>query len=272
MADVSASGASADSLRPENIAPYLKQARRLRWLEETDSTNNEARRAAQAGDPGGVVFLAERQTAGKGRLGRSWESHDGQEVQMSFLLRPRIAPRDMSGASFAAGIGIAEGIRSLGVPAMLKWPNDVVVGPRKVCGILVESAILDADSVGYVVVGTGINVNQESFRAELADRATSLRMEKGEVLSRPMVAAVLMESVLAWMERFFEGGMDAVMDAYRRLSCVLGRQITVETEEGPVVGRCVGFGHDGRIEVDCGGTARWFSANDVSVRRAAGYA
>ena len=132
--------ASPDVLTPEEIRCGLHTraiGKNIVALQEVDSTNEEAKRQAQCGAPDGSVFLAERQTGGKGRLGRTWESPAGTGIWFSVLLRPSLVPSEISSITLLAGIAVCRGIRSVtGCAAKLKWPNDVVIGSRKVCGIL----------------------------------------------------------------------------------------------------------------------------------------
>lgn len=254
-------------LRPEYLAPYLEQAVTIEWLPSVDSTNEEAKRAALAGKSAPRVFLAEVQTAGKGRLGRVWEGGHNQSVQMSLLYRPERIKDASAGLSFAAALGVCRAVvKTCGLEPKIKWPNDVVLGTRKICGILIETALC-GERMQYAVAGTGVNVSQESFDGELSERATSLSMASGYPVDRAQVAAEMVNECIRCTEQFMVGGLDALMDEYRARSVVLGRDVSVVIETGNVHGKCTGFGRAGQIEVRTpDGRTLEFMANDVSVR------
>ena len=170
-------------------------------LEETDSTNEPASWGA-AGAPDGTLCLAERQTGGKGRLGRSWSSPPGAGVWMSLLLRPQLAPQEATLLTLIAGLSVCRAIRRLtGCGAMIKWPNDIVIGRKKVCGILTELAA-DMEQIHYVVVGIDVNANLSEFEGELKKKATSLLLETGEKIDRAALIRAVLEEFEACYDRF----------------------------------------------------------------------
>ena len=217
-----------DLLTPEEVAYGLRAkvlGSRIVSLAEVDSTNEEAKRRAQQGAPDGSVFIAERQTGGKGRLGRRWESPEGTGVWFSVLLRPGLVPSEISSITLLAGIAVCRAIRALtGCPAVIKWPNDVVIGSRKVCGILTEMTA-EVDRVEYVVLGIGINANMESFPEELAEKATSLRREAG----KPFPRAAILRTVLGELEPLLNsaksGGLSSILEEYKALCVSLNRRV-----------------------------------------------
>lgn len=251
----------------EQVAARLGGRAAVFWAGVTGSTNDEARSAGAGGAPAPAVYGAERQRRGRGRLKRSWTSGGAEAVEMSFLLRPRVDPASLAGVSFAVALGICEGVRaSCGVEARIKWPNDVVVGGRKICGILCESSLMGS-GVGFVVAGCGINVNQRAFPT--LPGAASLRQLTGRPQPRAAVAAACAEGVLSWVARFSAGGLGAIMDAYRSRSAVLGREVEIVEADGTrLTGRCTGFAPDGAIAVELGPDRRLFHASDVSLRGA----
>lgn len=252
-------------LRPASIRPFLDKEIELRWKECTGTTNDDAKSAAREG-LGEAVFLAEQQVNAKGRAGRHWISGRGEAVELSLLLRPRMAAADAAGLSLAAGLAAADTIQdTTALVPQVKWPNDVLVGGKKICGILCEAAV-DSDSLVYAVVGIGVNVNQKSFDGQIAHTATSLAIEGGKALDRAFFAATLISRVCTRVEQLAEGGLPAIMPDYERTSSLLDAEVDVFTKEGTVTGTCVGFGHHGELMVETSGGLQVFLANDVSVR------
>lgn len=250
----------------DQVARRLVADARVFWTGETGSTNSDARTAALAGQEAVAVFGAEKQSSGRGRLGRRWSSSPSQAVEMSFLFRPRIAGRILAGFNFAAALGICAGLEAYGVRPEVKWPNDVLVDGTKICGILSEACLIGGDA-SFVVTGTGINVNQTQFPPELGG-ATSLRILTGRPKARAGVAASCIDGVIAATERFVHHGFAGIMDEYRSRSAVLGQQVAVLGRQGALAGRCVDFDEDGAIVVEIGGERRRFHAGDVSLRGA----
>ncbi len=141
-------------------------------FEETDSTNNRAKNGGEMGEEHGTLYVADRQTAGKGRRGRVWESPAGTSIYMTILLRPGLRPEKAPQMTLLMGIAVAEGIREVtGAKCKIKWPNDIVLNGKKICGILTEMSA-EFTYINYVVIGAGINVNQEEFSDEIRDSAT----------------------------------------------------------------------------------------------------
>ena len=190
----------SDVISPEEITAALDTGfigRSVFCLEETDSTNSECKRHSDY--PDGTVFTAEIQTGGRGRRGKEWSSPKGVGAWFSVLLKPDMRPEDVSKITLIAGLAVC---RAIGCGAMIKYPNDIVIGSRKVCGILTELSA-EIDAVNYIVCGIGINVNTPSFDGELQERATSLFIETGKRHSRArVIAAVLM----AWWVWFIVTG------------------------------------------------------------------
>ncbi len=194
-----------DLLLPETLAPLLRGtlfAERIRHFFKIGSTNVAAMQAANAGEAEGAVFIAEEQTAGRGRGDHTWHSARSAGIYCSVVLRPSLAPADVLVLSLAAGLAVRSAVESLlaahpparPVNIDLRWPNDALANGRKFVGILTELAA-EATRVRHVVVGIGINVNHKSFPADLRDTATSLRLESGREWSRVELAAALLKSL-----------------------------------------------------------------------------
>jgi BirA family transcriptional regulator, biotin operon repressor / biotin---[acetyl-CoA-carboxylase] ligase len=170
-------------------------AGKLHFLPVTDSTNIDAVLATREGAPHGSVYLADEQRAGRGRGDHAWHSAAGDGLYVSVLLRPRIPAARLSLLPFSAGLAAAAAIQAAsGLKADLRWPNDVLIGPRKVCGILVE-AMSESGAIVAAVVGIGINVHQRSFDPALSTPATSLDLEAGRGIPRQHVLVSLLESL-----------------------------------------------------------------------------
>lgn len=188
-----------DLLLPEILAPILRGtifSDHIHHFYKISSTSTEAMAAAAAGSPEGSLFLAEEQTAGRGRGAHSWESSRSAGIYCSLILRPNLSPSDALALSLASALAVSNAIHQLDprVNLDLKWPNDLLVGTKKVCGILVEMNA-EATRVRYMVVGIGINVNQAGFSKELQEDATSLRLETGKPWSRVELTAALLKSL-----------------------------------------------------------------------------
>ena len=157
----------------ESLVQTKWAGRQVICYQETDSTNIRAKEAGERGECHGTLFVAEQQAAGKGRRGRSWESPAGVSVYMTILLYPEMPPVKAPRLTPLMAIAVAKGIRRVtGLKCMIKWPNDVIVGGKKICGILTEMSA-EIGFINYLVIGVGINVNQDSFPEEIQDKATS---------------------------------------------------------------------------------------------------
>ncbi|MBI2912784.1 MAG: biotin--[acetyl-CoA-carboxylase] ligase [Chloroflexi bacterium] len=207
--------------------------RRLTCLPSATSTQDEARAQADAGAPEGTAVLAEEQTAGRGRLGRSWASPAGTNLYLTIVLRPTV--ERLRSLSIVAPLAVAEAVEeTTGLSPGIKWPNDVLIRGRKLAGILIENE-LAGRSVRYSLVGIGLNVNLDVARVpEIAGIATSLRRELGREVSRGDVLAALLNRFEALYLQAPEG--PAVLDAWRSRLETLGRQVRAtfgrQVEEG----------------------------------------
>lgn len=201
-------------------------------LRETASTNDDARRAAAEGAPHGAVFVADAQTAGRGRLGRAWHSPPGDNLYVSILLRPSALARDMALLPLAAGLAIAEAVDEVtDVGATIKWPNDVLAGGRKLAGVLVEGA-LRGDRFQHVVVGVGVNVRGARPPDEVADLATTLYAATGRAPSRRAVLSRLLARFESHFNALELGRTDAIIAAVHARCVTLGRRVRVGVDEG----------------------------------------
>jgi len=211
--------AMPDLLLPEILAPMLPGnvlGAHIHHYFSIGSTNTEAMNAAAAGEAEGTVFLAEEQTAGRGRGGHTWDSGPSVGIYCSMILRPQLSPADALLLSLMAGISVAEAVgKTTGMHPDLRWPNDVLLNGKKFCGILTEMNA-EATRVRYVVVGIGINVNHALFPAELESIATSLRLESGRDWSRVELTAALLKSLDAAYRTLVETGLQGRSQIFRK--------------------------------------------------------
>ncbi|MGN0158285.1 MAG: biotin--[acetyl-CoA-carboxylase] ligase [Brotaphodocola sp.] len=247
--------------------------RTLVFLDEIDSTNNEAKRQAEQGAPQGTLVAAERQTAGKGRRGRSWESPKGSGIWMSLLLRPEFEPYHASMLTLVAAMAVEEAIRTLtGLETGIKWPNDIVINGRKVCGILTEMST-DVESIQYVVVGIGINANMAEFPEEICGTATSLKIAGGKEINRAELVAEVMWSWEKYYEIFLKTlDFSALKEDYNKRLVNTGREVRVLAPKGEYTGISRGINDTGELLVQMSdGEVREVMSGEVSVRGIYGY-
>ncbi len=232
-----------------------------------DSTNEEAKRQALRGAPSGSLFVAEQQTGGKGRLGRSFVSPAGVGVWFSVLLRPGVLPLRVAATTLLAGAAVCGAIRAQTCcPAMIKWPNDIVIGSKKVCGILTEMSA-EMERVEFVVVGIGINVNNTAFPENLRNKATSLKLETGA----PVRRVALMQEILRRLEKLLKENAvsftPAFLKEYKAVCVTLGREVRFEREGALVSAVAEDITPEGELAVRLpDGTAETVFSGEVSVQ------
>lgn len=198
------------------------------FYEETDTTNNRARELALEGAPEGTLVVAEKQTAGRGRRGKVWESPLGTGIWMSLVLRPQIMPAEASVLTLLCGLATAEAIEvETGLSVGIKWPNDILINGKKAVGILTEMDC-EMSQVHFVIPGIGINVNTASFPPEIADIATSLYLECGKTVSRRRLVHKVLERLEEHYETFLRtGSFTAMLEDYRKHCITLGKEVHV---------------------------------------------
>lgn len=202
--------------------------RRVVHLNTTNSTNTVARQMAEEGVEEGTVVIAEMQTRGKGRLGRKWITKPGG-VWMSVILKPGIDPAHAASITLLAAVSVTKALREAGAEAVIKWPNDVLVSGKKICGILTEMSA-ETDAVSFIVLGIGVNVNNDSP----LETATTLKAELGHEVSRVKFVQGLLESLEEDYLTFKEQGFTPILWSWRRYSDTLGRPVEV-TYQGEVI-------------------------------------
>ena len=238
----------------------------VHFARETDSTNLWIKRLAKEGAPEGTLALAEFQSAGRGRLGRSWEVPEGTSVMMSILLRPKFEPQYAPTLTLVMGMAVAKAVKNLGFDVSIKWPNDVVVSHKKICGILTEMGVRDG-KIDYAVIGVGINVNIKEFPEEMADKATSLYLESGKEFDRSQIPGLVMEAFEEYYEKFAATcDLSGLKEEYESILANYDQPVRVLAKE-PYEGVARGITDGGELLVEkTDGTIVAVSAGEVSVR------
>ncbi|MGQ0805442.1 MAG: biotin--[acetyl-CoA-carboxylase] ligase [Actinomycetota bacterium] len=218
----------------------------IRRFDSLDSTNRYLLDEARSGAPEGVVAVADYQTAGRGRRGRSWVAPPGASLLVSVLLRPSLAPDRTQLVSIAAGLAMADAVeRVAGFAPALKWPNDLLADDKKLAGLLAEA---DGDAV---VVGVGVNVEWHDFPLEVADTATACNLVAGRAVERDAILDAFLDGVAMRREN-----LERVLPEYRNRLATLGRRVRVETGTGALTGTAVDVGETGELLLDRDGDSR----------------
>jgi BirA family transcriptional regulator, biotin operon repressor / biotin---[acetyl-CoA-carboxylase] ligase len=259
-----------DRLTGLELGPLLSTAelgRVVHAFEEVDSTNDVARKLAEDGAGNGELIIAEAQREGRGRRGRRWLSPPGSNLTFSIVLRPQLPPSRAPELTLTAAVALTEVLRDAGFDARIKWPNDLLVRGRKVAGILTELSA-DAERIHYAILGVGLNVNLQKgeLPPEVAELATSLRIERGEPVPRVFLLAALLTALETWIERLQQEGFAAIRTRWLELSATLGKRVRVELGKRPLEGEATDLDADGALLVrdDAGKTHR-VVAGDVEL-------
>ena len=245
---------TTDSLTPGEIKAGLKTGvigKNIQYFKETESTNIIAREIANSVEEGTVV-IAESQTQGRGRLGRKWLSPEGG-IWLSIILKPRIQPLYASRITLLAGVTVAKTIRSLGLPAKIKWPNDVLINGKKVCGILTEIEA-EIDIIDYCVVGIGIdaNVDTESFPEDFRESSTSLKKELGNSINRIEFVQKLLLEFEALYLKFQHDEFSSILEEWRDMSATIGEWVKITTQTRTIYGEAIGVDNEGALILETG--------------------
>lgn len=260
------SGSEIASLLPENSL-----FKNIHYKQEVTSTNDVAKLLAEQGAQSGTVVLAHNQSQGKGRRGRSWVSEPGNNLTMSFILRPDILPEKASMLTLVAAMAVADAVKEFGAQAGIKWPNDIVVDGKKICGILTEMSS-QMTSINYVVIGIGINVHQTTFDLEVAKVATSLDLILNTKVSRSHLAAKVLSHFEYYYNQFLEAGdLSLVKDSYNQMLVSKGKEVRIIREQETKTGLSGGIDKDGALEVEIQGQKEKIIFGEVSVRGIEGY-
>lgn len=262
---------------PDILAPSLLRqelgdnpiGRRIVHYFQTDSTNSEAMKLAAEGADHGTVVVAEEQSAGRGRLGRTWFSEKSSGIYTSIILRPPLAPAAAPVLTLMAGLAAQKAISSVtGLEVDIRWPNDLLVNGKKVCGILTEMNA-EVDRLHFVVLGIGINVNHSLMPPELEDIASSLRIEARRVISRVHVLAAVLRELERHYQLLLKSGSAAISERWEAASTFAhGRRVNVVTAAGKVPATTVGVDPSGalRVEYDDGRRESLIAGEVVEVK------
>ena len=243
------------------------------YYEVLDSTNLRAKLDAEKGAPQGTLVVADMQTAGRGRRGRSWSSPAGTNAYFTLILKPDFEPDKASMLTLVMAMAVAEGIReACGLEALIKWPNDIVVGGKKVCGMLTELSV-QQEYIQHVVVGAGVNVGIQEFPPEIADTAACLEEECGRRVPRAQLIVHIMKAFEKYYEKFMETlDFSVLKEAYDNRLVNCGREVCVLDPKGEYTGISRGINSVGELLVELpDGSERTVYAGEVSVRGIYGY-
>ncbi|TFY85291.1 bifunctional biotin--[acetyl-CoA-carboxylase] ligase/biotin operon repressor BirA [Pseudomonas kairouanensis] len=230
-----------------------------------DSTNAEALRLVDAGHIAPFLVLAEQQTAGRGRRGRKWVSPFAQNVYYSLVLRVEGGVRQLEGLSLVVGLAVMQTLRESGVQgAALKWPNDVLVGDKKVAGILLE-LVGDPADICHVVIGVGINVNMQKAE-EVDQRWTSVRLEAGASVDRNHLVARLSVQLQGYLARHKESGFSALQAEWEQSHLWQGRAVSLIAGASQIDGEVLGVDHQGALRLSVEGVEKIYSGGELSLR------
>lgn len=238
-------------LLPDEIGHDLKTKllgkKEIFYYELVDSTNNKAKEIASSGAPEGCIVVAEQQSSGRGRKGRSWFSADKEGVCLSLILRPVIPPSEVSQITLMTAVAITEALLSLtDLDLKIKWPNDILIKGKKLAGILTEMS-MELDAIDYVIVGIGLNVNSpiESLDPEVKDIATSLFIETGISFSRTEIIKAFLLSFENLYLEVQENGFASIIKRWKELSDIIGKNVTVDVIGKKIKGVVKNIGDDG---------------------------
>ena len=248
-------------------------AKEVLYLDTIDSTNIKAQELAEIGYPSGTLVVADKQESGKGRRGRSWVSPSGTGIFMTLMIKPDINPNNASMLTLVAALAVAKAITSVtGEEALIKWPNDIVVNGKKVCGILTEMNA-QFDYINHIVVGIGINVHNESFPEEISQMASSLMIEAG---GKRFHRAQIIAETMSYFEQYYDTflktqDLSALVREYDELLVNRNKSVRVLDPKEPFDGKAMGITPKGELIVDTWESRKLVSSGEVSVRGIYGY-
>jgi len=241
-----------DTLTPGEIKAGLKTkviGKDIKYFKETESTNIIAREIASSVGEGTIV-IAESQTAGRGRMGRKWISPEGG-IWLSIILKPRMEPVYAPRITLMAGVSVAKTMQGFGLPAKIKWPNDILINGKKVCGILTEIGA-EVDIIDYLVVGIGIdaNVDTGTFPEEFRDNSTSLEKEMGHKINRVEFVQKLLEEFDALYTEFQKDEFPHILEEWRNMSATIGQWVKITAQARTIYGEAIGVDNEGALIVE----------------------
>lgn len=267
---------SPDILTLEEVEEYMNTnfiGRNIHYFNSLSSTNTKAKEIAiQAKE--GTIIVAEEQIRGKGRLGRSWTSPKGKGIWMSIILKPKVDPAKVAKITLIGAAAVNQGLKDIGIKSYIKWPNDIIIDGKKVCGILTEMSC-ELNMINYVIMGIGINVNlgREDFDDELIDKATSLKEVVGEEIDRKKLLAYVLNHFEELYIPFKESGdISKTIQVCRRESILIGKEVRIINGDTEKSGKVLGIDNEGQLIVEHGdGSIEELFSGEVSIRGMEGY-
>lgn len=260
-----------DILSYEEIKEYLKtdfMGRSIYYFNSIDSTNKKAKEVAQD-EQEGTVIIAEEQTAGKGRMGRSWVSPKGKGIWMSLILKPTMEPMKVPKLTLIGAAAVYKALENMGIKAQIKWPNDVLIDGKKICGILTEMSG-ELNMVNYVIMGIGINVNldEKDIPDQLKDKATSLKISTGKEINRKeLTANILNEFEKLYISFKEKDQMNEVLKICRENSILLGEEVKIIRGNDVRIGKAIDINENGELLIKFeGDKVESIIAGEVSLR------
>lgn len=256
----------------ESIRNTKWAGQEIYYYDVTDSTNIRAKELAEEGHPSGTLVVADRQESGRGRRGRSWDSPSGTGIFMTLLLKPEMNPNHASMLTLVAAMAVARAISTCAdTEALIKWPNDIVIGGKKICGILTEMSA-QFDFINHIVIGIGINVHNEHFPEEIAETAGSILLQTGKRIRR----AELIEQILEQFEHYYAIFMETedlsgLVKEYNSILVNMNKSVRVLDPKEPFEGKAMGITKKGELIVDTWESRKMVSSGEVSVRGLYGY-
>ena len=268
---------SPDILRYEEVEEYLQTkyiGRNILHYNTIDSTNKAAKSLAIEGIEEGTVIVSEEQTSGRGRLGRSWVSPKSSGIWMSIILKPNISPMMASRVTLIGAAAVHKALEEINIDAKIKWPNDIVLNNKKLCGILTEMSG-EMDKLNYIVMGIGLNVNldEEDFSDELKNMATSLKIEKNEHINRKELFGKILNNFEILYDEFKNhGNIASTVNICRKNSLLLGKEVRVINGMKTVTVKALDLDEDGELLVEYEDKSKGkIISGEVSVRGLYGY-
>ena len=261
-----------DILTFEEIKDYLNTkyiGKKIIHYESIGSTNTIAKKLAEQGEENGTVIIAEGQTAGRGRIGRAWSSPKYKSIYFSIILRPNVNPMEIPKITQIIAAAIIEGLKELKIEAKVKWPNDIVIGGKKVCGILTEMSG-ELNKVNYVIPGTGINVNlnREDFQEDILNKATSLKIETGSTMDRKVILGTILNKFEPLYEEFVQKGtIESSIEICKNNSAAIGKNIRIIQNKNERQAKAVNLAEDGGLIVQYeNGSFEKLISGEISIR------
>lgn len=235
----------------ENLKTNIFGQNNIFYYNNIDSTNNQAKLLASKGEPEGTIIVAEKQTTGKGRKGRSWISTSSDNIYISLILRPKLSPADSPIITLMTAVAIAEALLELSdLDIKIKWPNDILINKKKIAGILTEIST-DMDYIDYIIVGLGLNVNSQisDFPDKLKEIATSLFVETKQSFSRSQVLKTFLYKFEKYYSLFKNKEFNKILSRWKELSNVMNKEVKVELFDKTIQGKVIDIDKKGALIV-----------------------